>query len=118
MGREGGGLEAIGVGGACGRPDVETATVRRPVGGLLRGGATEALGRAGKLASVIGGEDLAGGPWGLSGASRAGRGEGKRGVSGKVGDVVRNEKTGSVRNTDAVCTRKMGEHCYRPPQRV
>ena len=67
MGREGGGLEAIGVGGACGRPDVETATVRRPVGGLLRGGAAEALGRAGKLASVIGGEDLAGGPWGLSG---------------------------------------------------
>ena len=51
-------------------------------------------------------------------ASRAGREESERGVSGKVGDVVLNEKTGSVRNTDAVCTRKMGEHCYRPPQRV
>ena len=51
-------------------------------------------------------------------ASRAGREENERGVSRKVGDVVLNEKTGSVKNTDAVCTRKMGEHCYRPPQRV
>ena len=37
LGRAGGGLAETGIGGALGRPAVETATVRGPVGGLLQG---------------------------------------------------------------------------------
>ena len=43
------GVAETGIGGALGRPAVETATVRGPVGGLLwRTAAGGALGREGK----------------------------------------------------------------------